>query len=314
VYLDAEIVPDTDAKIRQEIEQQVVRLKGSNDVAAMTGPRWQELADTATQLAAQKRTLRGAYPLGGDNAGAVFLTRPPSQRVGWMVELLPYLGKGDIANQIDTKKSWHEDPNLHAGTNWVPQFLNPMYPRSSWQARVPSLPGYQFGATHYTGLGGIGPDAAELADTPANRKRLGLFGYDRVTDLNDIADGASNTIYLITTPPNVPRPWIAGGGATVQGVPETNSLAPFVTDFGGGKKGAYVLMADGSVRFLKSDTPDAVFKALVTKAGADDFGVLDAVAPKIGAPTESKKPAAPKPDEVKKEDEKKPETKEGEKK
>jgi len=234
-------------------------------------------------------------------------------RVSWMVDLLPYLGKSDIAGQIDTKKSWREDPNIHAGTNWVPQFLNPAYPRSSWQAHVPSLPGYAFGATHYTALGGIGPDAAELADTPANRSRLGLFGYDRVTDFNDIPDGASNTIYLITTPPNIPRPWIAGGGATVQGVPESNSLAPFVTDFGGGKKGAYVLMADGSVRFLKSDTSDAVFKALVTKAGGESFGVLDALAPKVGAPGEAPKRDAPKADETKK-DEKKPDVKEGEKK
>src|SRR5262245_4198598 len=315
VYLDAEVVPETDARIRQEIEQQVVRLKGSNDVAAMTSPRWIELADTATQLAAQKRALRGAYPLVGDNSGAVFVTRPPNTRVSWMVDLLPYLGKSDIAAQIDPKKSWREDPNIHAGTNWVPQFLNPSYPRTSWQARVPSLPGYQFGATHYTGLGGIGPDAAELADTPANRPRLGLFGYDRVTDLNDVPDGLSNTIYLITTPPNVARPWISGGGATVQGVPETDSLAPFVTDFGGGKKGAYVLMADGSVRFLKSDTPDAVFKALVTKAGGESFGVLDALAPKVGAPGAAPRSATPSPstkaDEVKKEDPKKPDAKEG---
>jgi hypothetical protein len=310
VAIDAEVNSETDAKIRQEIEQQVLRMKGSNDVAAMTSPRWQELADTAIQIANQKRPLKGAYPL-GDNSGSVFVTRPPNQRLSWMIDLLPYLGKADIAGQIDTKKGWRDEPNVHAGTNWIPQFLNPMYPRSSWQAQVPSMPGYAFGATHYTALGGIGLDAAELADTPANQKRLGLFGYDRTTDFNNIPDGASNTIYLITTPPNVPRPWIAGGGATVQGVPETNSMAPFVTDFGGGKKGAYVLMADGSVRFLKHDTPDDVFKALVTKAGGDSFGVLDAVAPKVNAPTEPpKKPEAPAPaPEVKKEEPKKDEAK-----
>ena len=83
------------------------------------------------------------------------------------------------------------------------------------------------------------------------RKKLGLFGYDRSTKFEDVSDGLANTIYLIQVPPVYQRPWVAGGGATVQGVPESRSIAPFVSVQSDGKHGAFVLMADGSVRFIK---------------------------------------------------------------
>lgn len=292
ITLDAEITSDTDRKIRQQVENQVIRLRGMTDVAANPLPRWHELARTALTARNQNRVLRGTHALAEDASGKLFLSRGPNQRVSWMVDLLPMLGKSEIYNEIDPKLPWRDEKNLRAGANWVPEFLNPQYPRDKWQARLPSLPSHDLGATHYVGLSGIGLDSGDWDDNnPALRKKMGLFGYNRDTKFDDIPDGASNTIYLITVPPNVPRPWIAGGGATVQGVPEKNSIAPFVYNQGG-KRGAYVLMADGSVRFLSADTPDKVFQALVTKAGSDDPGDLDSAAPKLPAPAA---PTPPKP-------------------
>lgn len=294
VYIgfDAELLPETDQKIRRHVEQISMRLRGTTEVAAMLKPRWHQLAQTAVQIRGQQRILQGTFPTEDTQSGAIFVRRPPHTRVGWMVELLPFLGRAEIRGAIDVKKPWRDEQNLAAGTNWVPEFLIPAYPRSSWVARLPSLPDYSLGATHYVGLSGIGLDAADLPDSPEFRNRLGLFGYDRPTNLDQVPDGLANTIYLITVPPGVPRPWLAGGGATIQGVPESNSLAPFVADHGGGKRGAYVLMADGSVRFLREGTADNVFKALVTKAGGDDPGTLDAVAP-IERPSGPAKPANP---------------------
>jgi prepilin-type processing-associated H-X9-DG protein len=295
VSIDAEVNAETDRKIRQEIEGQVVRLKGMTDVAASGVPRWHELAATALRLKDQKKVLHGTHPLAEDASGKSFVMRGPNQRVSWMVELLPALGKAEVYNDIDSKLPWRHEKNLRPATTWIPQFINPQYPRESWQARLPSLSGYDLGVTHYTALSGIGLDSAEWDENdPAVRKKLGLFGYDRSTKFDDIHDGASNTIFLITTPPNVARPWIAGGGATVQGVPEKNSIAPFVANHGG-KRGAYVLMADGSVRFVAADVSDKVFQAMVTKAGDDDVGDFDAVAPKVAGGSVPK-PAA-KPDE-----------------
>jgi uncharacterized protein DUF1559 len=285
ITIDAEINQEGNRKIYQEIESQVVRIKGATEVVAMRHPRLHELAAAANQIRAGKQILQGTFPLKGDASGVVFVSQSPNQRVGWMINLLPQLGHADVFNEIDPKQTWRTDKNLRAGTQWIPEFLDPSYPRDSWTARVPSLPGYDLGATHFTGLSGIGLDSAEWPDDLAHHKKLGMFGYDRPTNFDDVPDGLSNTIFLLETPPTFPRPWIAGGGATVQGVPEKNSIAPFVADHGG-KRGTYLLMCDGSVRWASADMPDDLFQALVTRAGSDPVGNLDAAAPKEAAPNE----------------------------
>ena len=55
---------------------------------------------------------------------------------------------------------------------------------------------------------------------------------------------------------------MAGGGSTIRGVPEKNSVAPFVSTQYNGKAGTYALMSDGSVRFIAANVSDDVFKAL----------------------------------------------------
>jgi hypothetical protein len=70
-------------------------------------------------------------------------------------------------------------------------------------------------------------------------------------------------------------PWIAGGGATVRGVPEKNAIEPFIlgkdknnSTIGlQGRKGTFVQMADGSVRFIDQNVSDDVFKAMCTIQG-----------------------------------------------
>ncbi len=280
ITVDAQISQETNRKIYQEVEAQVVRIKGATDVVAMTRPRLHELASAANQFRAEKYVLHGTYPLKGDASGVVFVSQSPNQRVSWMVDLLPHLNHGDVFAEIDPKQSWRVDKNLRAGNHWIPEFIDPTYPRDSWTARVPSLPGSDLGATHFTGLSGIGLESAEFPDDPVHRHKLGMFGYDRPTSFDDVPDGLSNTIFLIETPPTFPRPWIAGGGATVQGVPEKNSIAPFVYNHGD-KQGTYALMCDGSVRWLSADTPDKLFQALVTRAGNDSVGNLDAAAPLV---------------------------------
>ena len=47
-------------------------------------------------------------------------------------------------------------------------------------------------------------------------RKLGIFGYDRITKPEDITDGASNTILMIQVPPPYQGPWIAGGGSTMR--------------------------------------------------------------------------------------------------
>src|SRR5262249_28952302 len=131
-----------------------------------------------------------------------------------------------------------------------------------------SYPGmrYEVAATHFVGIAGLGEDAADESDKdPAAAGRLGIFGYDRPPlPLDALQRGASNTALIIQVPPESASPWMAGGGSTVRGISETRSIDPFVAS---GEKGTYVLMADGSVRFVSKDISPEAFKVMCTIKG-----------------------------------------------
>jgi hypothetical protein len=268
-------------------ESSVVRMKGLVDMAN-SQPHWFELAAAGVEL--RKSELgnfkaKDVIPPGTfrRNDGGATLTRTwaPNQRVSWMAGLLPYIGHQDYYDQLKRNKSWRDDENLKIGAILIPAFVDPTYPRASWRASVPSLGVRDLGATHFVGMAGVGIDAADYdPKDPSKLKKLGVFGYDRTTRVEDVKDGLANTIYVIQVPPTYPRPWIAGGGSTVQGVPETGSVKPFVRTHANGKRGTYALMADGSVRFISESISDDAFKALCTTQGGEEIDV-NQVAPKV---------------------------------
>ena len=172
----------------------------------------------------------------------------------------------------------------------MPELLAPHLPPSSWRAASPYADGRSLGATNFVGIAGVGRDAArDTAADPQQARRMGVVGYDWGSRLEEITDGPANTIYLMTVPPTYPRPWVAGGGATVAGVDD--SLPNPITDFAfpapGRKTGAYALMADGSVRWIAADVDPKVFLGMATCAGGESLGDLDKAAPK-----DEPKPAA----------------------
>jgi hypothetical protein len=152
-------------------------------------------------------------------------------------------------------------------------------------------------STHFVGIAGIGLDAAEYsAKDPSVAKKLGVFGYDRATKLEDIKDGLEQTIVVIQVPTEVKTAWLAGGGSTVRGVPETDPILPFVCTEYKGKPGTYAIMADGKVRFIAKDINPETFKALCTINGGDVINDLDEVAPVVPGQGKSVlKPQVPPP-------------------
>jgi hypothetical protein len=277
------------SKIIQPMRSAVATRRGR---ATLLGGRnsWFQLATAGKNLGATPIYPRGASNWSPD-ASRFGKNYPAEERLSWMVDLLPGLGYDAIYRRFDLKKSWTVEENLQLGETWIPEFLNPSLPQRSWQANLPSQRTRTLGATHFVGLSGIGLESGTYADTPANAKKLGLFGYDRQTATKDVTDGLSNTIFMIQVAPDFPRPWVRGGGATVQGVPEKNPLQPFVTLLPGGKKGTYAIMADGSVRFVSQETDPETFKALVTYKGGEKVSDLDKNAPKVNE-ADLKGPAA----------------------
>jgi hypothetical protein len=257
--------------MNRDVRHTVLQQKGYLDMAGGQ-PRIHELAQA---LIAYANAHDGQFPRGtaersipGTRANRPY---PPSKRVSWMTELLPYLGpdQGSIYSHIDRQKSWDDAENLALAVTLIPQYLDPSYAPNTWWIRFPGVQ-QSVAATHFVGIAGVGMDAPEYdANNPRVARKIGVFGYDRSTKLADIKDGPENTIMVLQVPPTFKRPWMAGGGSTIEGVPEKNCMQPFVCMQHDGKPGTLAIMADGAVRFIRADLPDEVFKAMCTYKGGE---------------------------------------------
>ncbi len=131
-------------------------------------------------------------------------------------------------------------------------------------------------STFYVGITGVGPDSATL---PATHRRSGAFGITRAIGFSDIiADGLSTTMVVVETL-QIQGAWIQAGAATTRAVDPAER--PYIgpnRPFGGNHRGgAYVLFADGSVRFAKDGVNPTVFESMATINGNDPYrmGELD---------------------------------------
>ena len=213
---------------------------------------------------------KGGFPRGTaerpkDDPARRGMAYPPSTRVSFYPELLPYLNR-DYHLSINPQAAWYDPENLPAAEAWVPEFLAPSYPSSSWRATsltyVPD--GRSLGATNYVAIAGVGVDAARYT-LPENAKKMGLVGYEWGSKVEEVTDGLANTIFLMQTPPGVPQPWLQGGGATIRGLSEADPMQGFRHTFPNGQQGTYALMGDGSTRFIKGNINPEVLKAMATR-------------------------------------------------
>ncbi len=270
----------------------VLRRRGEMDMRS--GRFGLDTLSDAVRAAAREAYARGTLDR-PPSAERRYRPWPPDQRVSWMRELLPFLGDDRyraVYDGIDPGLSWRDPKNARAGSVLVPHFLHPQGGR--YYTRVRGVD-WQQAVTHFVGMSGVGPDSPYY---DINDPRAGIFGYNRRTRKENVKDGLSNTIVMIQTDPALVGPWIAGGGATIRGTSETGADVGEVGGFSspplGGKQGVYIIMADGSVRFLTKGVSPEVFKALSTMAGGDNPGEIDKIAPKVDFP--GRKPAdTPKP-------------------
>jgi hypothetical protein len=247
---------------------------------------------------------RHQFPRGTEPRPAGGLGSQPDERIAWTVELLPYIDPSFddlVKTGVERNKSWNEGKNLHAAAMAIPYYLaadppdavNKTYKPDSWRHRVPGVRA-PVAAMHFVGISGIGLDSASYRiGDPATAKKRGIFHYDYATKTAEITDGLDQTIALIQVPPTFRTCWLAGGGSTVRGVPETDSLAPFVCTEYKGKPGTFAIMADGKVRFIAADMNPETFKALCTIAGGEKIENLDVIAPVVPDNTVTLKPALP---------------------
>jgi len=229
----------------------------------------------------------GSFPTGAGGSSLL----APETRLSWIATVLPFFDRKDWHDELQFGYPWNSAQNRPVTRRPLDSVVNPALGPSTTEAGFP--------VTHYVGVAGVGPGAGALAP---GHFRAGVFGFNRATRLDDIPDGAGNTIAILGVTKRLGA-WAAGGNATVRAL----TKPPYVNGpdgFGSGQPdGMLVGMADGSVRFVSRDIDPTVFEQLATVAGAEDTTVAALEAPPIARPsvpdaaTEPKQQPAAKPSE-----------------
>ena len=284
-------------EIYKEAQPYLTRYRGEMEMAS-TRPNLHKVGAATQQFGAKDKALpAGTFPRKPSPA-RVNRPWPPDQRVSWMANLLPFMDYDEIRNKIDVTRSWKDPDNLSPASLLIPHFLAPDAPHDSWYVRYPGMH-LETAATHFVGMAGIGLDAASYSTSdPAVAAKLGVFGYDRSTRLGDI-ESLAKTIFMIQVPAQTRGPWLAGGGSTIRGLPEKDGIKAFASPRADGKRGAYVLMTDGSVRWVADNIADEVLKDLARIKGRKLELEIEKTAPKVPPPQDQPElktiAAAPKP-------------------
>jgi prepilin-type processing-associated H-X9-DG protein len=189
-----------------------------------------------------------------------------------MVAVLPYLEQDSLYRQFDLAKGFKE--NQEAALTQMRTSLCPAsieagasddsrhntYERHVWRTDV----------THYVAMSGIGYASARHASGEADN---GFMGYDRLTSVAMIKDGASNTIALMETRSGL-GPWARGGTATLRGFdPADLPIHGDQRPFGGHPGGMNAAMVDGSVRFIRSSIDPTQLAHAMTIAGGEPINL-----------------------------------------
>lgn len=185
----------------------------------------------------------------------------PEERLSWVVLALPTWAKGSTLT-LDRNLGWNQPPNREAARQVLRVLICP--------AAEQKLTDDEPAPTMYVGIAGVGRDAAELPLSAPLSPDAGAFRYDSATPLELIArhDGLSRTLLFGQTTRNL-GPWIRGGPSTVRGITDdVPILAWRGGQFGGAfADGAHFAFCDGSVRFFRYGTDEAILRSLATIAG-----------------------------------------------
>lgn len=187
-------------------------------------------------------------------AGTVAAPRlAPENRLSWMALLADHLDEATTHVPV-WDKAWNDPQNETFVRRRLTAFQNPAI------GQLVGADGYP--AAHFVGVAGVGSDAASLDH---RHPRAGVFGYDRRTRLDDIRDGAANTLLVMGVHDHLGS-WAAGGTPTVRGLsrePYMNGPDGFGT---GGSDSMLVLMADGRVLSVNKQTDPKILRRMAAKS------------------------------------------------
>ncbi|HEV3302045.1 MAG TPA: DUF1559 domain-containing protein [Planctomycetaceae bacterium] len=178
---------------------------------------------------------------------------PASERLSWLAELVATVLQPERPAPA-WNESWRSQRNERFVRQRIPEFLNPSIDRLTGPENYPT--------THFAGVAGVGADAADL---PVDHPRAGIFGNTRSTRMEDIRDGASNTLMVVGVTGDLGS-WAAAGKPTVRAF----TREPYVNGPDGIGTGSpdrmMVLKADGSVQEFSSKTDPRILRRMAAMA------------------------------------------------
>ncbi|NLF69693.1 MAG: DUF1559 domain-containing protein [Candidatus Anammoximicrobium sp.] len=160
----------------------------------------------------------------------------------WRVLILPFLECQHIYNQYNFSEPWNSPGNLAATSQHVPAYSCPASPAS-------------------------GPGSLETSYMVVTGPNT-VFEGSKACQFREILDGTSNTILVVEvagTGVNWAEPKDLDASTLVYPLGTPGGMTPASHHPGG----LNVALCDGSVRFIAYAVSPQVFRALITKAGAE---------------------------------------------
>ena len=155
----------------------------------------------------------------------------------WRTLILPFISEKSLYETIDLTRSWDDPVNAEA------------------LARIPNA--YRCPSTAF-------PRDSSKTVYCVVVDPAGCFPGSDCCSYEGISDGRANTLLVCEVPADQAVTWMAPDDTTAVLFTNTGPKAQF--PHSGGRN---IALADGSVKYLKADTPAATLQALVTIAGGD---------------------------------------------
>ena len=174
---------------------------------------------------------------------------PRDRQFSWIVALLPFLEQQGLYESLRLDLPWDDPQNAALLQISLSTLLCPSDPAPA--ATEEGLP-----KTSYVAITG-----AESTQGPGGTR--GVLGFDKSLRLNEIVDGAGNTVMVAEATDG--GPWFAAGFGTARRIESWIESEAWSNHPGGGN----VLLVDGSVRFLASTIDVQTLRHLATAQGAD---------------------------------------------
>jgi type II secretory pathway pseudopilin PulG len=226
--------------------------------------------------------------------------RNKSPLSGWATQLLPYLGEGDLSKQYRFDLDWYDPAQQAVVSRPLKVMQCPAVPDPD-RTVAGTINGVRYSVppADYAAISGVTVDVVP-AVFPPSYPRFGAMPVDETLRFTDILDGESCTLLVAegagrpqewlagratgNSPPNDKSTWSAWNGNFIRGYSYDGKVMPGPCGvncsnnnavYGFHPGGAFGLLADGSVRFLKQDMDVYVLYGLATRAGGEILANTD---------------------------------------